>query len=485
MGFRRFLIALLPALAFSLTQPAVADGPPDIKARAGTLQDVGALIKALPDAQSRPAIAAEVSAEGHWTFLNTAGERFTTASPDELKRVLPTIAPDAAKPVNRLALVLTEDTVFKQRQHLQALPLASDRRTDLMIAVDQEAYPLLRRGERAAERYYAAIRPNLLVEMTERRLFDEAVWQLAHPLKRASIRILALEPGGPASLPSSPRLDPQTKRALTDNVDPKSLATALRSLSGQTAILTARRDGETLAIRPSSGPEITLPYAPIAAAAESADVNLVLLQSATPRQPGTRSWMWQRVSVGRLDDALGRDHLADFLNAIATPQSRLLVSATDGGSGRIQIRALPLKDDSSPRTGIGEALSDLVSNVAGQVVVSGVEANLRGRDRQHELDRRLIPWVPSFVQYGYLVLLLLGLAGHAVARDWWAKIWPPELREGYGNAFGHALAKGIRATVYIALFAPLAAVASGPMALLRLFAARRLGQASVRSIAPR
>ncbi len=474
MGFRRFCIALLTApVVAAVTQPAAADGPPDIKARWGTLQHAGALIQALPDALSRPAIAAEVSAEGHWTFLNTAGERFTTASPGEQKRVLPMLAPDAAKPGIRLALVLTEDTIFKQRQHLQALPLASDRRTDLMVAVDQEAYPLLRRGDRAAERYYAAIRPSLLVEMTERRLFDEAVWQLAHPLKRASLRILALEPGGPATLPSSPRLDPQTKRALTDSVEPKSLATALRALGGQTAILTARRDGETLAFRPSSGAEIALPYAPIAAAAEAADVNLVLLQSATPRQPGTRSWMWQRVSVGRLDDALGRDHLADFLNAIATPQSRLLVSATDAGSSRIRISAVPLKDDSSPRTGIGEALSDLVSNVSGQVVVSSVEANVRDRDRQHELDRRLIPWVPSLVQYGYFGLLLLGLAGHVVGRGWWASIWPPERRDGYGNAFGHALAQGIRAIVYVVVFVPSAALVSAPMALRRMLRSRR------------
>ena len=32
------------------------------------------------------------------------------------------------------------------------------------------------------ERMFAEIRPNLLVEIGERRLFDEAAWQLARPL---------------------------------------------------------------------------------------------------------------------------------------------------------------------------------------------------------------------------------------------------------------------------------------------------------------
>ena len=179
-------------------------------------------------ARAGAALAAEVSPEGHWTFANAAGERFTTASPEELKRVLPTLAADAAKPGARLLLLVTEDTVFKQRQHFQALPMAGERRTELRIAVDGKAYPLVRQGERASgqgsgqgsERHYAEVRSNLLIELTERRLFDEAVWQLAHPLKRASIRILALEPGGPEAVSPSPRLDPQTKHALTDQVAP-------------------------------------------------------------------------------------------------------------------------------------------------------------------------------------------------------------------------------------------------------------------------
>ena len=246
------------------------------------------------------------------------------------------------------------------------------------------------------------------------------------------------------------------------------MTAALGTLARQTVLLTARRDGDVLAFRPSSGPEQTLPWKGVLAAAEAADVNLVLLQSATPRQPGTRSWLWQRVSVGRLDDALGRDHLADFLNAIASPQSKLLVTAEDLGTGRVRLAARPIRDDSAPRTGIGEALSDLASNIVGQVVVSGVEASLRDRARQTELDRRLVAGVPSWLQWAYFGLLALGLLGHGVARRWWSRIWPPEAREGYGNAFGYQSARAIRGAAYAALFMPLSALASAPLTLLGL-----------------
>jgi hypothetical protein len=465
----RLTIVALAALLFTARAAAIG---------VASLQQAGGLIKSLPAAQNGPVLAAEASAEGHWTFLNAAGERFTTASLEELKKVLPTLAPDAVKPGARLVLVLTEDTVFKHRKHLQELPLAREVRTELMVAVDNAVYPLLRRGPRTAERYFAAIRPSLLVELNERHLFDEAVWQLAHTLRRSSIRVLALEPGGAQALSSKPRLDQQTKHPLTDSVEPRALPTAIRALGGQTAIVTARREGDALVFRPPSGPEQSVPFAAVAAAADAADVNLVVLQTANPRQPGTRSWLWQRVSVSRLDDALGRDHLADFLNALGTPQARLLVSTAEAGNGRIQLRAEPLKDDSAPRTGIGEALGELVSNIAGQVVVSGVEASLRNRARQGELDRRLVPWVHSWVQYGYFGLFLLGLAGHGVARRWWAGMWPIEGRETYRNVFGYWSANAVRGLIYVAVFMPLAGLASAPVAVRRYLPGRDRAQPS-------
>ena len=83
-----------------------------------------AVLDTLPADRKTAALAAEVSQEGHWTFANANRERFTTASPEELKRVLPTLAADAAQPGARLTLIVTEETIFRQRAHFLALPLA-------------------------------------------------------------------------------------------------------------------------------------------------------------------------------------------------------------------------------------------------------------------------------------------------------------------------------------------------------------------------
>ena len=70
----------------------------------------------------------------------------------------------------------------------------------------------------------------------------------------------------------------------------------------------------------------------------------------TPRQPGGRNWLWQRIAVGGLDDALKRATLGDFLDALGkarggVPRQRHARSLP----GRVSIRAVPVNGDS--RTG--------------------------------------------------------------------------------------------------------------------------------------
>ena len=79
-----------------------------------------------------------------------------------------------------------------------------------------------------------------LVGVTDAAPFEEAVWQLARPLRRADIRVLSLEPGGPQTLTAAPRLDPASRSALSDAIDPARLEASLSTIRGQTAIVTGR-----------------------------------------------------------------------------------------------------------------------------------------------------------------------------------------------------------------------------------------------------
>jgi hypothetical protein len=458
------LALVLAALIIAQAEPAKAEwlsklillgekaGSKAVRHGGGVLDNAAVHLKSLPQGTKGPALVAHVGDEGHWTFVNRAGEKFTAGTPDELGRVVGVLAPEAAGGAqSRLTLLLSEDAVFSHRAALKDLPKGAD----LRIVVGAESFPLLRRGQDAAEKLYAEVRPSLLVELSERKLFTEAMWQLNRPLARADIRVVALEPGGPQTLSSAPKIDPATRRALTDAIDPYKLPAALRSLGGQTVILTGRIEGRFLYFRAGSGPERSLILQDLTAAAGAADVNLIVLQSATPRQPGTRNWLWQRIEVAGLDEAMKRATLADFLNALGGGQRKLVVTAREGAPGRVSLSAAPLAGESAPLSGIGDAFAEIVSDVTGNVVTSVIDADLTSSERQKELEERIIPGIPSDIQFAYLGFLVIGLMGLSVSRGWWRRIWPPERREEYGAAFGYHAARLARLTLFGLVFMPL------------------------------
>ena len=440
----------------------------------GGIDAVAAQVKSLPVQPDRPVLAAHATQEGHWRLVNRAGETVTAASPDELARALNLLTPEMTTDSKvRLTVYLTEDTVFSQRALLKDLP-----RADLHVVVGSETYALLAERNGATPRLFAEVRPRLIVEVTGRAGFDEAVEQLARPLAKAQIRTIALEPGGPPSLPSAPRIDPATKRALTDVVEPDRLRHTLGSLGGQTALITGRVEGDLLYFKPASGPERSLLLRDLTTAAEASDVNLIVLKSSSPRQPGARNWLWQRVEVANLESAIERGKLSDFLTVLARDTGRMTVTATAVGASRTHLDIQPARGlagepaSTAITNPISSVFNDILSEVTAKVPVRGISAYMRSTARDQELSRRIVPGVPAWLQISYAAALGLGLLGFAVARGWWCRIWPPERSTEYGNAFGFQAARAARNVIFALLFLPLA----GPLACLSLpFRRRRSG----------
>ena len=424
----------------------------------GALRRAAEQVKALPPRPDAVALAAEATQEGHWRFLNRVGEVYTAGTPDEMKRAVTVLHP-GAKPGARLSLYITADTLFRHRTALRSLPAGAD----LFVVIGDGAYRLSRRADGTLERYYAEVRSSTVVELTDRRLVEEAVWQLERPLRSAKVRVLALEPGGPPTLHGWPRIDPASKRADVDVIDLFSLSAAMGAVRGQTLLVTGRIDGDLLYVRPSSGAERSVPVKDLFKAAREAEVNLIVLQTATtPRQPGGRNWLWQRVEVQGLDEAVRQAKMADLLNALAPSGRRFAAVALPLGNRTV----LDLNSEdvagSSVKGQVGDFFSGIVSDMAGRVSITGVQANLQSAARERELEQRLIPGIPSGAQLGYLALLFFGMIGIPVSRPWWQGIWPPESREDYAGRAGYLAARAVRAAAFTLVFVPLTGPAAAP-----------------------
>jgi hypothetical protein len=450
------------------TPPSASQAEPDN--RHSALERATAQLRAATPDAGTVALAAEATPDGHWRFVNRSGEVFTAGTPEEMRRVTRVLEPKA-KANARLVLYLTRPTLFVHRSALKALPPSAD----LYAVSDSGAYRLVRRAEGAMERIFAEVRTHLVTELTDARTFKETAWQLERPLASAAIRLLALEPGGPAALTAKPQIDPATKNVAVDVIDPALLPAAMRTAGGQTLIVTGRIERDLLYVQPASGPERSVNLKELFTAAGAADVNLIVLQTAaTPRQPGGRNWLWQRIEVQGLGTALQHAKLADFLNALATSNRRFAAAALPyGDRALLDLSASDIAGTGTIKDQAADLFGGMVADILGRVPLVGVQANLQSAVRQQELQARLIPGLPSWVQVTYVVLFIIGLIGTPLSRAWWIEIWPPERRADYVGGCGYLAARAVRGLVFSLIFVPLTALVAAPLNL-----ARQMGDAA-------
>jgi hypothetical protein len=512
VGYRLIfaLAAVLPALLLTsmlVTGSAAAQSDwlsrfelPTIGTRQTSTQTAAdKLTSAIAYLKTRPGLkdgavelVAQSTGNGSWTLAHRTGEIFTSANATELARGLELLTGVKPMPLRQLSLILTEDSLFAGRNGFNDLPkdatlyvLFGNQSRRLMMGVPT---PSVDTKNEKLTNWVIELRPGLLVNANDPYLFSEVLEQMARPVLRSSIRLLGLQTGGAATLSSMPRFDTNGARVRVDYFDPSHMGTALKSLAGQTAFLVGRIDGDQFYFQPANGPERSVPLRQIETASEAADVDLYVLRSSSSGQLGNRNWLWQETEVKGLDDALKSATLADIFATIRGQQT-LVVTARRLGSSRIALAFDPM---TAPTTAVSAIvptivpsvamitgkLGALVGSVTGQVDIQSIFGYVRTSERQSELNRRLLPGIPSGLQFIYALSLLCGLIGLGVSRRWWARIWPAEMRADYSNQIGYWAARGVRAALFALVFLPLtgyAAIAALGYGALRALGSRRIG----------
>jgi hypothetical protein len=460
------LLASAPASANWLTRilKHTDDGVPHPTAKRLTaIDEAGVHLKTLPAPRRARAVAAELTDEGHWRLRNAEGETFTAATPEELSRGLRVLMPLAEEAAKQLIL-LTNDTLFKDRAKLKELPADAE----LNALLDSRVYGLHQRVVNGVDLYSLDVGNGVRVPIRSRGEVHEMLWQLARPVDLAAIRVLALEPGATALLKRARPADPTPGRVAVEAVDPDRLPHMLSAVARGTIVISGRMKGPVLHFRPSSGPERTLMLDELRRAAAESDVNLVVIESASARQPGTRNWFWQRVDLTRLDGPRTKPALPDLIGQL-TGGVAVETDAIATGELRTSFQLVGVGRSSGGgwTAPVSETWRDLAPEVTGTIVASGLRLDLTSRDRQRELDARFVPGIPSLIQIGYLVLLVIGFAGLGVAREWWQRVWPIEARADYARRTGYWAARGVRGAIFLLMFMPLVGPVSAPLAFVR------------------
>src|SRR5690606_37892859 len=287
-----------------------ADTKPGGK-RLPSIDEAGAHLKTLPAARRSRAVAVELTNEDHWRLRNAEGETFTAATPGELNHGLRVLAPlteEAAKQV----IFLTSTTLFKDNAKLKALPPDAE----LNALIESRVYGVHRRLVNGAERYSLDVGGGVRIPIRSSAEVHEMLWQLARPVDLSAIRVLALEPGATGFLKRARPADPAPGRTAVEIVDPERLPHMLSAVAYGTVVITGRINGSDLQFKPSSGPERSLKLDALRRAAAEQDVNLVVIESTSARQPGTRNWFWQRVALTPLAGPRTKPTLPDLIGQL-------------------------------------------------------------------------------------------------------------------------------------------------------------------------
>ena len=140
------------------------------------------------------------------------------------------------------------------------------------------------------------------------------------------------------------------------------------------------------------------------------------------------------------------------------------MTATFDGYGRTLLQALPQATPGGSLTGnFVPWAGDVTGEWFGNIGVHAVSAFVRDREREQELDARVIPGIPWAIQILVFMNLCLGLVAHQISWGWWKRIWPPEVRAEYGSAFGYQGARVVRLVAFLFVFLPL----TGSLAFIR------------------
>jgi len=191
----------------------------------------------------------------------------------------------------------------------------------------------------------------------------------------------------------------------------------------------------------------------LAEAARANDVNLIILHTDAGRQPGSLSWLWQRMEVGGMAEASKGATYGDFLDALGEQRGGFELSGSADGAGRVHFTMTPAQAGSLPEAA-SSYLENAVEHVTGEIVTKGVDVYTPDEQTQSEYDARIIPGVPTHIQFPYLASLFAGILAWSTARGWWHRVWPAPASSDPGGRLLRGLKRVPKEVVYWIGFLP-------------------------------
>jgi hypothetical protein len=152
------------------------------------------------------------------------------------------------------------------------------------------------------------------------------------------------------------------------------------------------------------------------------------------------------------------DDTAAFIQRLNPDAGAMTLEISPSGHARIvisaRVKSAPPADPAAPEQ---PRQSPLVTGLKPSADLAGTLAEIYRPDqeRSRELDRRIVPWLPSWLQYYVIGSLFLGVVAWSFSRNVWARLWRPKTRKHFNHSAAYILFRLGHEAVFLLVFLPL------------------------------
>lgn len=393
-------------------------------------------------------------------LLKTAGgEELLIRSADDVEKALSNLSKKLKK---RDGSAGGKARFFVSKDHLFGAPKASLILSKMkglqLITGKKTSLPVLRISDEVGRKVWAVqVRKGILAVTPDAKSLKEAVWRMGHAFNSADIHVVSFSrkaQGIPSAMPFTRggRVPEPTL------ISPQQLETAFKALRGKKLVVTGKVEGDVLLVKAGAQKVQRLSIADMRAKASAANVDLIVLGGKKATQPGKKS-LFGRADDKRLATAFDTHTYGDFLAALGGRKSPMVVHGNAVGQNHMIWRSVPTARAHAPtlrermgeetiggaivRFGVQRATlsaaknqsrTDDASSVSAESEVT-VELSAKNERWQEELERRIIPGIPFYLQVMYVINIVCGLLAWSVSNWLWDKIWRRGAREAFHSAW--------------------------------------------------
>ncbi|WP_319531056.1 hypothetical protein [uncultured Cohaesibacter sp.] len=386
-----------------------------------SLEEAGRLARHLPGADDAARVALVPAEGGSWRLVGVEGEAHTLSKLDDLAGSLEAHFDDVPK---RAAIAVREEDFFKLREDLTSRPNGADLH---LVRNRAQILPLVVKSDGGKPRLMVVLGPKMLLDPSSVRALDANIDLMRRGLNRSDLKMARFDSQSASAQASAQAADPIASLA------PDALDISLSRYKNKTLVLTGKIEAEAASnqrwLVVQDGKEAR--RISLDALEKSADVqrvNLMIVQSSTPRQPGT-GWFNKSGFEKRFADAQSAMTQRDLFEALTPPDAMAVIRSSREGGHRVVLSAnfdTPRSAATSESGGfakLARATGEGLLEVPFRIGVHSIRINAEEPRHTDEVNGRWIPWVSNGDLIAIAIVLVVSLIVSLVTWHWWAGIW--------------------------------------------------------------